>query len=120
MGFNTTVFILNDQLDSIRRDPERFVAEISRGLRGDTHVVGQTTVMPTRHADEFRLYCSQYNSMVELSPWAQETIDLVMGNPHAMTIVRERIDQARRYLDLLEGRLDDVAVGAENNDLDWP
>jgi hypothetical protein len=75
MGFNTTVFLLNDRLDEIRRNPQAFVEEMLSaiatvgrvGRERDPWITGQTTVMPTAHADVHRLYMSHGNSMIDLS-----------------------------------------------------
>lgn len=72
MGFNTTVFLLNDRLDEIKRNPQQFVEEVyqailSHGRDKDRWITGQTTVMPTAHADVHRLYMSHGNAMIDLS-----------------------------------------------------
>ena len=71
MGFNSTVFILNDHLGDIRRNPQRFVDEVYHAIlshgRVPDYIVGQTTVMQTAHADVHRLYMSHGNAMIDLS-----------------------------------------------------
>jgi hypothetical protein len=71
MGFNTTIFVLNDQWSFIEKDPEKWVRQIS-AYRPDGYIPG-TTVMPTAHADVFRLYATHMNSIVELSEFSEET-----------------------------------------------
>lgn len=103
MGFNTTVFILNDSLSSIERDPQRFVDDIIHNLNSGTdHAVGQTTVMPTQHADVPRLYFTQGNAITELSRWASQTEELYRGSDHGRKYVQGLIDEARQMLDSLE------------------
>jgi hypothetical protein len=69
MGFNTTVFLLNDRLSEIKANPQRFVDEIlSSTYQGnDGNVIGQTTVMPSAHADIPRLYITHRNGITDLS-----------------------------------------------------
>ena len=74
MGFNTTVFLLNDRLDEIQRNPEKFVKEVLHAMhdgndtdRAGAYVTGQTTVMRTAHADIHRLYMSHGNAMIDLT-----------------------------------------------------
>lgn len=68
MGYNTTVFILNDRLDELEKDPKQFVEELVQAIHSSKRqeIVGQTTVMPTCHADYPRLYITQHNSILEL------------------------------------------------------
>lgn len=101
MGHNTTLMILNDQLDVIVRNPERFMTELSGNLRGGT-ILGQTEVMPTDHADVFRLYCSQGNAIYELSPWARRTMELVARDDHGRSIIAGWSAQALHQLERLE------------------
>ncbi len=71
MGFNTTVFILNDRLGEIKDNPVKFVEEVYRAIVGGQRgqwITGQTTVMPTAHADVPRLYYTHGNSIIELCP----------------------------------------------------
>jgi hypothetical protein len=100
--------ILNDRLSEIERDPERFVREIGYNLGGG-EIMAQTTVLPTRHADEFRLYVSQGNLITEMSPYSEDTEDMITQTgthgDHARSIMLERIEQARIYLDLLERKV---------------
>lgn len=101
MGYNTTVFILNDQLDQIRRDPADFVERLYHSIvSSDTgvYVPGQTTVMPTAHMDVHRLYSTHGNSIIELSKFSQETRKLAKRNPE---LVLERIRLAEQELQRL-------------------
>ena len=58
MGINSTIFIYNDLLGEIERDPEGFVREMCREIQGfgystemKTFFPGQSTVMSVAHAD---------------------------------------------------------------------
>jgi len=104
MGFNTTVKIINDALDQIEKHPEEFV----RGLMehyydGGTFGVGNhanpVQVAPSRHADNFCLYSVQGNSLIELSPYSRETMEIAERLPDLMEGV---ISQARYQLEILE------------------
>ncbi len=104
MGFNTTVFILNDQFDALQKDPEEFVRAIAHNMNGGNNgqygerfLIGQTTVMPTAHADTFRLYATHQNMILELSPYAQET-KAMLDNDRHLDIVERMIVQAEREL----------------------
>lgn len=72
MGMNTTVFILNDFLNQIKENPKQFVEELIDAINAGQHaerkyVFGQTTVVPTCHADVPRLYLTHKNGIVDLS-----------------------------------------------------
>lgn len=104
MGYNTTVFILNDGFGELEKHPAAFVEGINRAMHeGGTVAVGNhlncVEVMPTQHADVFRLYASQGNAMVELSPWSRATMDLATTHPDYL---RSVIKQAKRLLRDLE------------------
>lgn len=108
MGYNTTVFILNDCLSDIERNPEKFVADIARHLNGGTdHALGQTTVMKTAHADVPRLYLTSHNSIIELDEYADRTLDLHergFEQPvrQAIAIARDKLDRLERHLNGLD------------------
>ena len=58
MGFNATIVVLVDQLDSIERDPD-FGRKLSDAVRqklmqpnSDPYVTGQTQVIEVHHADQ--------------------------------------------------------------------
>lgn len=107
MGFNTTVFILNDGLSDIEKHPDEFVQVISdKIMTGGTGRVGChlncVEVMPTAHADTYRLYGTHQNSMIELSRWNDRTRALVESHPE---VVKSFIDKARDELNSLEGLL---------------
>jgi hypothetical protein len=107
MGFNTTVFILNDQLDQIEQNPERFVRTLTRAIQGDdVYVPGQTTVMPTAHADVFRLYATHCNGITELSPYCRETIALAQRSPAMRALVLDQVKRAELLLKGLRETLD--------------
>jgi hypothetical protein len=89
MGYNTTVLILNDSLDVLEKNPEEFtkklVGKILSMEEGDVGVSGHVNpvyVMPTAHADVFRLYCTHGNSIVELSRWNRHTMEMARDEQH--------------------------------------
>lgn len=104
MGFNTTILILNDRLGDIERNPQQFVkdltAAISSGADSVRHyVLGQTEVMPTAHAGVFRLYGTQANRIMELSPRSADTMELANRDPQS---VLDWIQAARVQMVALE------------------
>lgn len=108
MGFNTTVLILNDAWDQIKKHPEEFVAGIDKMMRrGGTFGVGNhcnpVQVLRSEHADHFRLYASHGNQITELSPWEPKTKEQIERWPEHL---RSDIQQARYFLDKLEEALD--------------
>jgi hypothetical protein len=118
LGFNTTVLILNDGFDQLRKNPDEFVVGLAQAMHdGGTIGVGNhcnpVQVMRTDHADTFRLYASQYNHMVELSPWSPETRELMERNPE---YVRSKIETARWFLDQLEDKLPKEPCPADHGD----
>ena len=74
MGFMTEVSILNDRWSEIQNDPKKFVDEIYEasevGRRHDRfeYVTGQTTVLPTHHADDMRVLYAARNSFFDAYP----------------------------------------------------
>lgn len=109
MGFNTTVNILNDGMDQLKKHPEEFAQGVlDHYYDGGTFGVGNhgnvVHVAKSRHADEFSLFSVHGNALVELSPYSQETMRLVKRLPDE---VRSRISAARYLLDRLEAELPD-------------
>ena len=54
MGFMTTVGILNDRLHDLAANPQRFVDQLVEAIQNDgkgVSMTGQTTVLPSNHAD---------------------------------------------------------------------
>lgn len=107
MGYNTTVFILNDGFGELQRHPEDFVKGINqRMMEGGSVAVGNhancVTVMPTAHADVFRLYGSHGNLMLDLSPYCRDTLELAKRRPD---IVKQYIETARHLLERLESEI---------------
>lgn len=107
MGYNTTVLILNDGLDQIEKHPEEFVAGIVEKMHGGGTVgvgchANPVEVMPTQHADVYRLYSTHANMILELSPYSRATLDLAKRMPD---LVQSDINRARDLLDSLEATI---------------
>lgn len=104
MGFNTTVLILNDAFDQIRKHPEEFVAGLDSKMQdGGSFGVGcyanPVEVMPTQHADVFRLYCTHGNMIMELSQYSERTMELATSeHQFQRDIVLGSIQDAERML----------------------
>ena len=102
MGFNTTIFILNDRLGDIERHKDQFVEDIVReagggGYHGPKDTVGQTVIMPTEHADFPRLYGTQHNTIVDLNPYCKETLRL-LETKYTREFVKSLVKDAEFYL----------------------
>lgn len=111
MGWNTAVLILNDGFDQLEKHPEQLVAAIRERMMdgGDGRVgchLNAVQVMPTQHADVFRLYSSQGNAMVDLTRWSRATRELGETHPDLLASL---IRQARWQLDDLEAALTEDA-----------
>lgn len=109
MGFNTTINIINDGFDQIEKYPEDFVKGIRyHMLDGGEFGVGNhanvVTVAKSGHADAFRLYGINGNSMIELSRYSRDTEELIERFAH---VVRAFVEEAKRELRLLEEYLDE-------------
>ncbi len=76
---------------------------ISAGNHGNC---GQ--VMRTAHADQFRLYSSHGNLMLDLSPYSETTLRHATGPKHLRDYVDEQIAQAERSLEALKRRIADM------------
>lgn len=110
MGYNTTINILNDGFDQIEKHPEEFVRGVAEKMHEGGNVgvgnhANSVQVARTGHADEFRLYVVKHNSMVELSPFNQETTKIAAQYPDKL---RSIISGARHMLDILEENLDEL------------
>lgn len=71
MGVMTEVSILNDRWYEIRQNPQDFVEQLMQhSLQGTdrSYIVGQTTVAPSHHADDIRVYFSGRNSFFDAFP----------------------------------------------------
>lgn len=108
MGYNTTVFILNDRLSEIVDNPKLFVEELYDAIAGmkQKSILAQTTVMPTAHADVPRFYYTHGNSIVELArPWLKEDKDRVAAHKdyylEAVKLAKQELQEFKRYLDAL-------------------
>lgn len=118
MGYNTTVFILNDMLDYIQRDPERFYQDILDGLHsGKEDALGQSTIMQSNHADVFRLYGTHRNSIIELSRYSLRTRNLIQRDQIRLGVVERFIRQAEDELDSLKKFIEEHK---KNVDIDAP
>lgn len=103
MGFNTTIFILNDRLSDIEKDPERFVADIAEAvLDGTDHAFGQTTVIRSDHADVPRLYYTHRNSIIELSGYSHRTEEIYGRGDFAKDVINSAIESAKAQIADLE------------------
>jgi len=88
MGFMTEVSILNDRWDEIRENPAAFVDQIyTASMSGNSpdsiygkYVIGQTTVAPTHHADDIRVYFSGRNSFFDAYPARDISMDRLKHN----------------------------------------
>jgi hypothetical protein len=66
----TTVGILNDRLCDIEANPKAFVEDIVAAIRSgeqQSYLLGQTTVLPSHHADTPTVTLAYANSFVDLS-----------------------------------------------------
>lgn len=98
MGFQTTLGILNDQWDYLRRNPKEIVAAIDAELCRGPHYCNGISVLPIHHADDAQLCLSWGNMLVEISPGGLKD----MGDD-----LRERIiSQAKMILSWTEEMVD--------------
>lgn len=118
MGYNTTILILNDGLDQLRKNPVEFTEKVWNAIasgRETTVGVGNhcnvVTVMPTQHADLPRLYFTHGNSITELSPYNRDTLDLVRHGDFRRDHVINSIKTAERYLRELKKAVREVDAG---------
>lgn len=98
MGFNTTVFILNDQFNRLEKDPEGFVKEISRQMNYGGDIMGQHHVIRTEHADVPKLYLTHGNWISDLTPYFIRDEIKKSTNPKMVIYLKERCVQAQRML----------------------
>ena len=105
MGFNSTVLILNDQLGSIERDPERFVKEMVNAIQRSSmreqedFGPGQSTVMSCVHADAVTVLAvggncatvlgSVYNGGIHHTEEAQVEILRVLADKYGFRLVKK-------------------------------
>lgn len=109
MGYNTTVFILNDHFHDIQENPEAFVMDILRGMHDGTDwAFGQTTVMRTAHADVPRLYLTHGNSIMELDEYATRTLEFYGKTDFIREAIRQDIKTAEDKLKRLKKKLNEL------------
>jgi len=116
MGYNTTIFVLNDHMEDIKRNPQKFVEELASGIgrshsqMGPVDIFAQTTVMPTQHADVSRLYYTHGNSIIDLSyPWSDAKKRLSgVDNKHIKEYYKNAIKDAKRTLREWEKNLKEI------------
>lgn len=114
MGYNTTIFILNDHLGDIERNKERFVTELAQAIHSMgriTEIMGQTTVMKTEHADVHRLYFTYGNAIVELDrPWTEDDKREVAKHPDfylkAIRSAKSKIKELETFIKSLPNEKD--------------
>lgn len=118
MGYNTTVFILNDALHELEKHPEEFVQGIAHKMNdGGTVGVGNhcnpVEVMPTQHADVPRLYFSHQNWMSELSPYNKQTMDYIREGGWRADLIKNKVKQAEQILRDLKKAIKDIEDDAD-------
>lgn len=95
MGYMTEIGILNDQLDEIKDNPEKFVEGIVEKLLEGGTIMAQATVIPAHHADDIRVLYSGGNSFFDAYPnrnWDERRLKLHLSF----------LKNMRNYLDLSE------------------
>lgn len=78
---------------------------------GVANHVNPAYVMPTQHADVFRLYCSQANLITELSPWSKRTMEWATGDreymrDHVIKCIDAAEDQLHHLREAIEEALE--------------
>lgn len=117
MGNQTVVMILNDAFHVIEEHPDEFI----KGIKYHMHEGGSfpvsnhcnpATVIRTGHADEFRLYATFQNSIIDLGDsWRNDPGSLVQrmqDNEYLREHVRTCVDMAKRELETMEKALDAI------------
>lgn len=107
MGFNTTVFFLNDCWSDIKNDPEGTVQFIGQAMNHGGQNRSYVTVMRSAHADTFRLYSTWQNQIIEITP-DDETVKKLAETDHGRDHLAAVIRQARRLIHRLDKALDDT------------
>ena len=104
MGFMTEISILNDSFYQIEQNPELFLKQVRRAMNDHpwdypTYVIGQTTVHPSHHADDSRIYLADRNSFKDLGEYGIER-ELSHSAPvdHRLDYYEERIDETIKRL----------------------
>jgi hypothetical protein len=67
MGYMTEISILNDQFNSIRDNPRKFVDDIALYMNYGGEGIGQTTILHTHHADDARVLFSYGNTFTDFT-----------------------------------------------------
>ena len=93
MGYLTTLTIYNDGCDQIEKYPKEFAEKvtqaccgsITRGNKSDSFGLGYhanlVTVQRPRHADDQTLFMHSGNTLIEMNPYSQETLDIAKRCP---------------------------------------
>lgn len=122
MGFNTIVFILNDQFGQIERNPEAFVQGIAENMPdgnssypdgNGSYVVGQTTVFRSEHADVPQCVFTQHNTAWDMHPTNVKLQESATDDLHVRAVVRARartmIEWAEQWIAFCD-QLDEESV----------
>lgn len=109
MGYNTTVLILNDGASYLKEHPVEFAngvyREMMRGVGADVAVgphLNCVHVMPTAHADEFRLYATHGNMITDLGAYKgyAEFVDICSRGPeikdYMLGLIRKAEDNLKQ------------------------
>jgi len=112
MGFNTVVLIRNDGWAHLQENAQEAIDGMYAKMREGGEVAVGTfcnpiTVMPTSHADVFRLFANTGNTLFELSPWARDTRDFA-ANKWGRKILRQAAKEAKYNLKELEKLLKEI------------
>lgn len=123
MGFNTTIFILNDALHEFKAEPKEFAegiydAVLRSGSTGEPITVPISSycnyikVMPTAHADIPRLYYTHGNSIMDIGTWPQHRKDAQGKNREHL---KKCLKEAKRMIRDMEAELKkEEAIGKDN------
>jgi hypothetical protein len=105
VGFNTTVFFLNDQWSDIKNDPEGTVQFIGQAMNDGGQNRNYVTVMRSAHADTFRLYSTWQNQIIEINP-DDDTVKKLAETKHGREHLAAVIQRSRRLIHRLDNALD--------------
>lgn len=117
MGDLTTFTIYNDGMDYILDDSDAFCQALYDAVvMGRATVIGHgphrnlVTMQEPRHADQPTIYVHMGNTVSEMDPSAQGTLDLLYNSP---TFFIEILEFMRRQIEDLEALLADSPANPE-------
>jgi hypothetical protein len=121
MGYLTTITIYNDGCDQISKHPEEFAEKVSRACLGvytreESHGSfglgyhgNLVTVQKPRHADDETIYVHSGNTLMEMNPYSEYTVEVMKRNPKWTKGLLKMMKARIKELEKIQKEIDSAA-----------